>query len=66
MTDIPSLVVHGTRKQTATSRDAHPGGPKSSEMRKLGLARRRAKGLDDVPGEPNKTERRKKKKKKGP
>lgn len=68
MTDIPSMVVEGTRKQTATSRDGPPGMGRAIEARKLGLQRRRAKGLDDVPGEPNKTERRKKakKKKKGP
>jgi len=62
------MQVNGTKDQTATSSDGHPGGGKSSEMRKLGLTRRRAKGLDDHPGEPNKTERRKKKgkKKKGP
>jgi len=66
MTDIPStsLTVEGTRKQTATSRDAHPGGGKSDEMRKLGLVRRRAKGLDDIPTSVGRSK--KKKKKKGP
>lgn len=72
MTDIGkdvflSVSRNGTRKQNRTAKDGPPGGGRSGEMRKLGLTRRRAKDLDDIPGEPNKTERRKKaKKKKGP
>jgi hypothetical protein len=55
MTDISqtSMVIQGTKKQAATSHDGHPGGGRSFEARKMGLQRRRAKGLDDVPNHPD-------------
>lgn len=75
MTDIAqvSMVIRGTKTQLATAKDGAPGMGRSVEARKLGLQRRRAKGLDDIPGHPDnnvgfgKSKAKKKgKKKKGP
>lgn len=78
MTDIGKDVLlanskPGTRSQVSTARDGAPGMGRSIEARKLGLQRRRAKGLDDFPGHPDNNDgfgkskaKKKGKKKKGP